>query len=381
MDTLMAYLKSLYLRLCGLAQLTREAAESLWDFVREIIFLNLICIVLLVACLLTRNKMFAYIIALASSILIILTWYAGKIFTQVLNGLSKRPSVNATVNELSKLLNPLCTLSLLMAFVAFWVGIEGYRYITNEQFIIIFATVFFFAILMVYLGKNSKLAGKLMMALVIFMLLQKAFPEQYRWITRAMDATSQYAGSEADRYSVNRQADAKATYAFVVDNGVFYHTDGYTPTDIKARVWQKVLVLDIKDDIQQSGGEPMVAIRLPDSNGAFVANTPEYKFPRSKLSEFKMVSDFSKLPPPPQRTVEEKIVHFEPAKPTDSLLTVQKGDTVRFIGPTAKFKVFGGGRFYEISSTTDFNADGNGSIAIFGCQKEGFVQVKIIPGV
>lgn len=77
--------------------------------------------------------------------------------------------------------------------------------------------------------------------------------------------------------------------------------------------------------------------------------------------------------------MQEKIVPFKPGQPSNSGLVTQLGDTVQYINPTAPFKVPGKEKFHDISVTTEHVSTGSGSIVIYGSEKEGYVQIKVIP--
>lgn len=80
-----------------------------------------------------------------------------------------------------------------------------------------------------------------------------------------------------------------------------------------------------------------------------------------------------------KRQIQEKIINFKPNEPTNSGLVAQTGDIVKYINPTAPFKVSGGKKFHLISTTTEHEATGFGSIVIYGHEKEGYVQIMVIP--
>lgn len=77
--------------------------------------------------------------------------------------------------------------------------------------------------------------------------------------------------------------------------------------------------------------------------------------------------------------IQEKIVPFKPGQPSNSGLVAQLGDTVQYINPTATFKAPGKEKFHDISATTEHVSTGFGSIVIYGSEKEGYVQIKVIP--
>lgn len=81
-----------------------------------------------------------------------------------------------------------------------------------------------------------------------------------------------------------------------------------------------------------------------------------------------------------KQTIQQKTVHFMPNEPTFTDLIIRPGDRVDFVDPTAKFRIGGKSGYHEISATSRDNvATIPGSVVIHGLEKEGWVQVIVVP--
>lgn len=298
MQTILAWIENVYIDLCNFIMDISDLATDIRIFIHVwarrlgIWSMILLTFAVLVVCLHWEGGIL--LLSVISSIVAIVAWYSAKTFAKSLKII---PIGTLTVKEISeeleKLISPICTLSLMLAFLAFWIGINGIGTLYTRNFLVIFLAVFFAAIAIVYFGKETKYAGKVMVGMVFFMLLQWAFPEQYRWINRAGYSTSQYAGSATDRYSLNRQADARATYAIAREDTVLYDDKG-AATNMSIKTGQTVLVVEIKKDLPDNDGmtDPMVSVVLRDEHGNF-ANPKGtiYKMPRPKLGNNMVASN------------------------------------------------------------------------------------------
>lgn len=298
MGTIIAWIGGVYIWLCRLTLSVKNVTGEMKEFIKKwsrilgIASMMLITLFILAVCLKSESLIIG--LSIIASITALVAWYAGNTFAASLNITPVgADTVEKITEEIKKLLFPICTLSLILAFLAFWVGINGVEALYTRQFLVIFLAVFFAFIAMVYFGKETRYAGKIMTALVIIMLLQWGFPEQYRWLNRAVYSSSRYAGSATDRYSLNKQANALATYAIVREDSILYNSRNIA-TAVSVKTGQTVLVVKIKEDLPEDNGltEPLVQIVLQDQYGNFVNPTGTiYKMPRSKLGNYMVASN------------------------------------------------------------------------------------------
>jgi hypothetical protein len=274
-----------------------ETFKNFWGAIKVAIFSCLMLFVLLFATIHTGNQTMALIMAIASTILFFFVRYIATIASKSLRGINKVPGANLIADELAGLFYPLITTSLIFAFSSFWIGIKGYEMVTTEMALAIYTASLFFLIFLVWAGSKKKVIGYILAGIVIFMLVQKAMPEQYRWVYRSIYSYGQYKGAQADRYSRDKQADARATYSYVIDAGVFYEGDKPALKDgkkIVATVNTKVMILDVKDNRPEEIGDPMEKVILADEYGTFFKSTKPYSYPRAKLGKYMVVSDFNR---------------------------------------------------------------------------------------
>jgi len=339
MKSVLDWIEGVYLWLCGSKLQIKNKTGDVETFVKKWsrIF-GVICVILIdlaAIAVFFHSEWMIIVLSILSSLMFLTVWYSGDTFASSLKITPVATEIVGKVaDELKGLIFPICTLSLILAFLAFWVGVNGIEALYTRQFLVIFLTVFFGFVAMIYFGDKTKYVGKILSAAVVIMLLFWAFPEQYRWINRAVYSTSAYAGSVTDRYSLNRQADAVATYAVVREDSILYSNGIATEVSVKAD--QTVMVVKVKNDLitkkedeTPSTGlsEPMVKIVLQDGSGNFVnPNGIVYEIPRSKLGKYMVASDiYADADQIPPRDVNWMIAKVE-TKKTD-LLRVYDGDT------------------------------------------------------
>lgn len=296
-----------YAMLCGIKD---EVIAKVYDaqiWLKRLAFINLTLIVLTMAMIYWRKENLAIFATAASALALIITWYIGNASAKMLATVEKS-AVKAVAAELDKLIRPLLTVAVAIAFIGVWVVVCGMNSMDTRTFKVILTSVVFFTAFVVYTGSSTKLAGYLLAGMVCILLITYAFPDQTSAFRRSISSKSEKAMAEDHRASYNNQADARVTFAIVTRESQPYLISGFKYKDTvydTLKPGHKVMVLKIKNDFAQEGdadwfGEPMARIMMTDRNGNFVRGNEEFYFPVSALSRFKVVSDFRQIRMPEQ---------------------------------------------------------------------------------
>lgn len=183
-----------------------------------------------------------------------------------------------------------CTLGLF--------GVYYPEYISDWRFIIpTFLLLVIFLSFAWSLGESYKIFNWLVLfaalGMTTLVVFRFARPDLHRATGRYLAASEKYAVSHLDRSSLDRQADALATFAIVREDSILYDNRN-SATKMSVKTGQTVLVVKIKEDLPEDNGmsEPLIQIVLQDQHGNFVSLTGTvYKIPRSKLGNYMVASN------------------------------------------------------------------------------------------
>jgi len=168
-----------------------------------------------------------------------------------------------------------------------WIAFVGFLGMVAPQ--VMTFTVAMGAILVAFIlmGAASKfsLLERLVIPVVIIMCCVLAwkyfFPDGYRSTVRYASSWGKRFNTAKDRGSINNEADAATTYAFLLDSvSVLYRASDSTLSDISEVAVNlpkgaKVKVANHKKEVAIYDGQGFTRIQLPKANGSFV-NGPKY---------------------------------------------------------------------------------------------------------
>ncbi len=304
-----------------------------------VLFLSMICLTGY-ACY-SQNASLMIFTQISLAIFFLIAWYGGRVAASAVGIINNNLS-NDIKEEITVLFSPICTLSLVCTFIAFWVAVNGFDALDTRTFLVIITVVCFFAVSMVYYSSKTKWAGGILTFCVFFMLFQFAFPEKYQCINRFFYSSGQYAESKIDEKSKGLRDDAAAIYTHVEHKGVLYEMDKATSTGKYVSVGQRVKIVGIKNVSKEENGEPMQFIMLPNKDGDFLPKGKVYAFPSWKLGINLRVSDIKKNTPP--STKRGKITKTKIYRPSNSPYTIvlKAGETTDYwlIFPTDRKYAF-----------------------------------------
>lgn len=316
--------------------------------------------------------------AFISSLLVLIGWKASELAVKIISSLGGEVPVvgsvvKPTAEEMKKLLPPLVTVSLFLAFTASIVAIKGIGYFTYSDLLIWAGIILFTAIFTVYINSKVKIVGWVMIIFLYYLLIGNYFwPIQVQgtldWLERTTVKRAVVAGDATKDHELVAISNNTPLYKFSF--GEFKKEKTTTQTEMVAKVVGR------KNDPRTK--EPMYEVILPVAENLYVGG--EIFYVPARLTKL-VQKEKSPAPDgqPGLQIPQEKIVHFNPGQPTNSELFAQLGDTIQYINPTAPFQVPGKNQFHEIASTTEHESTGVGTVVIYGLEKEGYVQIKIIP--
>ncbi|MFA5230677.1 MAG: hypothetical protein WC422_04960 [Candidatus Paceibacterota bacterium] len=347
-------------------------ANQIRRYIRIMVIIIAVEIISLIVGFIFNFKPLILFSGVTAGLLLLLCWKISEVAIRIIASFgSKLPLIKSAVapitEELKKLLLPLITFSLFIAFIAAVITIKGPAQMTWTDLMAWTALIIPTVIFTIYIDSKKKIAGWAMIGCVYYLFFVNFFaPIQAQgiisWVERKtigqsidlMDQSKNYEmvvlKKDAPLYELNWWDKFKKTGA------------------IKDEVVAKVV--DRKND--PISKEPMYGVILPTAKDIYVGNETVYV--PARMATTMQINKGEHQP-------QEKIVTFRPNEPTNSGLIAQIGDTVEYKNPTATFKVPGKEQFHSISTTTQHKATGVGSIVIYGHEKEGYVQIKVIPKI
>lgn len=300
-----------------------DVTDRVRAYVRGFVGMILGMTTLLVLAIAMNNKTLSIISAILASSLFLLPGLTGRL----LNWISKKAKIDET--DFKALFSPFMTVSLFLATISVWISANGTESLHSEKALVGLVACFFVSIAIAYFESTKKYAGYVMTFAVCMILLSYFAPDTWRVWTRFYESSKAYVYAILDRSSRNKQADAIATFATVIQEGKVFEIDsvkkdgkevfsynvveletikkaenGEEQKDSKGnsvrekktldlRVGTKVMIHSVKNDYQDEGTEPMEEISLPDKYGVFSGGKRFY-FPKSMLGEYKVVRDYNR---------------------------------------------------------------------------------------
>jgi hypothetical protein len=293
------FLVGVWYRLCA-------AAIKLDEFVRDFITVQLgilgICLVFFLIGYFGRVRGMIFFAGLASSAVVLLTWRCADVAVDLFAGLTKRPKLLGAITapikeELKKLLNPLKTIALLLAFVAAVVSIRGTNYYTPRELMIWVSFGFFIAIFVVWVDAKVTMIGHaLLLILCYFMFVDFISPIQARGTLDWMEAHS-------IRRNIVRGDTIKDLEMVVLDNNTtLFESNGdnnFNALKDKANNNTVAKVVGRQDD--KASKEPLYEVVIPNE-GTYIGGK-HYFVPARQTRPYMQAAQAvqgapGKLPPP-----------------------------------------------------------------------------------
>lgn len=230
--------------------------------------------------------------AFTSSILVLIGWKASELAVKIISSLGGAvpvagAAIKPAIEELKKLLPPLVTISLFLAFTASIVAIKGVGYFTYSDLLIWATVILFTAIFAVYIGSKVKIAGWVMIGFLYYLLIGNYFwPIQVQgtldWVERKTVKRAVVAGDATKDYELVAIANNTPLYSFSF--GEFKKEKITTQTEVVAKI------IGRKDD--PASEEPMYKVILPLAENLYVGG--EIIYVPARLTKL-----VQKVAPPP----------------------------------------------------------------------------------
>lgn len=208
--------------------------------------------------------------AFISSIMVLIGWKASELAVKIISSLGGEIPVagsviKPTVEELKKLLPPLVTISLFLAFTAAIVAIKGVGYFTYSDLLIWSGVILFTAIFTIYIDSKVKVAGWVMIIFLYYLLIGNyIWPIQVQgtldWLERTTVKRAVVAGDSTKDYELVAISNNTQLYNFSF--GEFKKEKITTQTEVVAKV------IGRKDDSRTK--EPMYEVILPVAENLYV---------------------------------------------------------------------------------------------------------------
>ncbi len=203
--------------------------------------------------------------AFVSSIFVLVCWKAADIAVKIISSLSGITIVKSATDELKKLLAPLITVSLFLAFIAAIVAIRGLGYYNYSDLLIWTTVILFTAIFAVYINAKVKIAGWVMIGFLYYLLIGNyLWPIQVQgtldWMERTTVKRAVVAGDATKDHELVVISNNTPLYNFSF--GKFKKEKVTTQTGVVAKV------IGRKDD--PTSKEPMYEVILPVAENLYV---------------------------------------------------------------------------------------------------------------
>ncbi len=208
-----------------------------------------------------------------SAIMVLIIMKSADLAVKIISAaIPKIPTVGSTatsitepvLNELKKLLPPLTTISMVIAFLSAVTAIRGTGYYGLGDFMAWFSIILFLGILSVYLEKKTKMLGWVMLAFIIFLIVgDYAYPVQTKgtldWIegiTIRRSVALSHNGMKNELATIPNN-----TPLYTQNFGGGFRLIGISPSTT-------VKILDRKDDPESKEG--MYKVIIPTGNGIYI---------------------------------------------------------------------------------------------------------------
>lgn len=346
--------------LCGVASYADRQSRA---FIRTmLIVIGVEAGLLLIGFVLNLKGLIVFA-AIVASLTVLIAWKFSDLAIRIIASAAGRIPIAKSVvppatDELKKLLPPMVTISLFLAFIASIAAIKGPTYFTWTDLMIWTAVILTTEIFTLYINSKVKMVGWAMIAFMYYLLIGN-----YLWPVQAQGFVDWVERSTVRKSMVAMENTKDYELVFIPNNAPLYEL-GWRGKFSRARTTTatetKAKLVGRKDD--SASKEPMYEVILPVQEGLYVGGKTLYVPARlTKPVAFSPTTAEASLPPMEIAKVDYRV--YQPGEYTFSLKAGEQTD--RWItfpdGRCTNYKFFRGEnsefvREYPDGSVFDMNA-------------------------